>query len=109
ANPKAATSVEAAASTPPAPGQAQSAFNNFPPFAPSPMPYVNGPMILAHRIICDETGQQSYCQRAEQLAPTTPAVYQSFWMGPQFDFWYARTMLEFARRDDSADWYGIVQ
>src|SRR4029077_16072954 len=109
ANPKAATSVEAAASTPPAPGQAQSAFNNYPPFAPSPMPYVNGPMILAHRIICEETGQKSFCQRAEQLAATTIAVYRRFWMGPQFDFWYIRTMLEFARLDNNGNWYGIVQ
>ena len=73
------------------------------------MPYVNGPMILAHRIICEETGQQSYCQRAEQLAATTLQVYQRFWMGPQFDFWYVRTMLEFARLDSGGDWYGIVQ
>jgi hypothetical protein len=30
-------------------------------------------------------------------------------MGPQFDFWYARTMLEFAELDDNGNWYGIVQ
>jgi Glycosyl hydrolase family 76 len=89
--------------------EARSAFNNYPPFAPSPMPYVNGPMILAHRIICQETGQQSYCQRAEQLAAQTLVVYQRFWMGPQFDFWYVRTMLEFAQLDPAGDWYGIAQ
>jgi hypothetical protein len=32
-------------------------------------------MILAHRIICDVTGQQSYCQRAEHLAATTLAGF----------------------------------
>jgi hypothetical protein len=73
------------------------------------MPYVNGPMILAHRIICDATGKKSYCQRAEQLATTTLSVYRRFWMGPQFDFWYARTMLEFARDDNNGNWYGIAQ
>ena len=73
------------------------------------MPYVNGPMILAHRIICDETGKKSYCQRADQLAATTLEVYRRFWMGPQFDFWYLRTMLEFAKDDNNGDWYGIVQ
>jgi hypothetical protein len=109
ANPDEAAKLRAAGGATPAPGEAQSAFNNFPPFAPSPMPYVNGPMILAHRIICDETGKKSYCQRAEQLAATTISVYRRFWMGPQFDFWYVRTMLEFAQDDNSANWYGIAQ
>ena len=73
------------------------------------MPYVNGPMILAHRIICDQTGKKSYCQRAQQLANTTLTVYRRFWMGPQFDFWYVRTMLEFAQEDNNGNWYGIAQ
>ena len=30
-------------------------------------------------------------------------------MGPQFDFWYVRTMLEFAQEDNNGNWYGIVQ
>jgi len=109
ANPDEAAKLEAAGTPVPGPGEAQSAFNNYPAFAPSPMPYVNGPMILAHRIICDETGRKSFCDRAEQLAATTLRVYRRFWMGPQFDFWYSRTMLEFARLDGSGDWYGIVR
>jgi hypothetical protein len=108
-NPDEAAKLEAAGTPVGEPGQAQSAFNNYPPFAPSPMPYVNGPMILAHRIICEQTGQKSFCQRADQLAATTLAVYRRFWMGPQFDFWYIRTMLEFARLDNNGNWYGIVQ
>jgi hypothetical protein len=72
------------------------------------MPYVNGPMILAHRIICEQTGITTYCDRAEQLAARTLEVYQRFWMGPQFDFWYVRTMLEFAQEDGSGDWYSMV-
>jgi hypothetical protein len=109
ANPDEAAKLEAAGTPVPGPGEAQSAFNNYPPFAPSPMPYVNGPMILAHRIICDETGNKSYCQRADQLASITLQVYRHFWMGPQFDFWYLRSMLEFTRDDNNGDWYGIVQ
>jgi hypothetical protein len=77
---------------------------NYPPFAPSPMPYVNGPMILAHRIICETTGDQAYCARAEDLAQRAVTVYQRFWMGPQFDFWFIRTFLEFARRDKNPAW-----
>ncbi len=109
ANPDEAVKLEAAGGATPGPGEGQSASTNYPPFAPSPMPYVNGPMILAHRIICDTTGKETFCQRAEQLAATTLAVYRRFWMGPQFDFWYARTMLEFARADNGANWYGIAQ
>jgi hypothetical protein len=109
ANPDEAAKLEASGEPVPAPGEAQSAFNNYPPFAPSPMPYVNGPMILAHRIICEATGRQSFCDRAADLAARTLQVYQRFWMGPQFDFWYVRTMLEYAQMDQSGDWYGIVQ
>ena len=88
---------------------AQAAKRNYPPFASVPMPYVNGPMILAHRIICEQTGRVSFCDRAADLAARTLQVYQRFWMGPQFDFWYVRTMLEFARLDNNGDWYGIVR
>jgi Glycosyl hydrolase family 76 len=109
ANPDEAAKLEASGEAVPAPGEARSAFNNYPPFAPSPMPYVNGPMILAHRIICEQTGQKSFCDRAADLAARTLQVYQRFWMGPQFDFWYVRTMLEYAQLDNSANWYGIVQ
>jgi len=109
AHPEEAAKLEASGQEVSAPGEARSAFNNYPPFAPSPMPYVNGPMILAHRIICEETGDSAYCLRAQQLAGRTLQVYRRFWMGPQFDFWYARTMLDFARRDKSANWFGIAQ
>jgi hypothetical protein len=109
ANPDEAAKLEASGMPVPAPGEAQSAFNNYPPFAPSPMPYVNGPMILAHRIICEATGTKSFCDRAADLAARTLQVYQRFWMGPQFDFWYVRTMLEYAQMDNSSNWYGIIQ
>ena len=61
------------------------------------MPYVNGPMILAHRIICEETGRSPTASEPSSSRPRRSQVYQRFWMGPQFDFWYARTMLEFAQ------------
>jgi hypothetical protein len=109
ANPDEAAKLEAAGMPVGDSGQAQSSFNNYPAFAPSPMPYVNGPMILAHRIICDETGKKAFCQRADQLAATTLQVYRRFWMGPQFDFWYSRSMLEFGKLDNNGDWYGIIQ
>lgn len=106
-NPDEAAKLEAAGGGVAPEGGAQAA-NNYPPFAKSPMPYVNGPMILAHRIICDQTQITTYCDRAEQLAAKTIQVYQRFWMGPQFDFWYVRTMLEFAQEDGSADTYSML-
>jgi Glycosyl hydrolase family 76 len=109
ANPDEAAKLEAAGQAAPLAGDARSASSYYPGFDPLPMPYVNGPMILAHRIICEQTGWSSYCERARQLAAITLSVYDRFWMGPQFDFWYVRTMLEFARMDQSADWYGIAQ
>jgi glycosyl hydrolase family 76 len=108
-NPDEAAKLEAAGGGTAPAGEAAAAAGNYPPFDPSPMPYVNGPMILAHRIICDQTGKQYYCARARQLANTTLQVYSRFWMGPQFDFWYDRSMLEFAQLDHSENWYAIVQ
>ncbi len=109
ANPDEAAKLEAAGEPVPDSGIARTAKSFYPPFDAVPMPYVNGPMILAHRIICDETGRKSYCQRADQLATATLSRYGRFWMGPQFDFWYVRTMLEFAKLDDNGDWYAIAQ
>jgi Glycosyl hydrolase family 76 len=109
ANPDQAGKLEASGQPVPAPGEAHSALDYYPPFHALPMPYVNGPMILAHRIICDETGRISFCQRAADLAARTLRAYQRFRMGPQFDFWYVRTMLEFAQLDGSGNWYGIVR
>jgi hypothetical protein len=109
ANPEEAEKLEASGQAVAPPGEAGVAKNNYPAFASSPMPYVNGPMILAHRIICETTGEKSFCARAADLAARTVQVYQRFWMGPQFDFWYVRTMLEYAQMDNSANWYGIVQ
>jgi hypothetical protein len=109
ANPDQAAKLEASGEVAPTARGARAAKRNYPSFASVPMPYVNGPMILADRIICEQTGQASYCQRAEELAAKTIAVYSHFWMGPQYDFWYARTMLEFARRDQTADWAGILR
>jgi hypothetical protein len=109
ANPDEAAKLEAAGDSAAPPGMAQAAKRNYPPFDAVPMPYVNGPMILAHRIICEATGQKSYCERADQLAAASLLRYGRFWMGPQYDFWYVRTMLEFTRMDNNGDWYGIVQ
>jgi hypothetical protein len=109
ANPDEAAKLEAAGQSVPGAGEARTALDYYPPFHAMPMPYVNGPMILAHRIICDETGAKSFCVRADDLAARTLQVYGHFWMGPQFDFWYLRTMLEFTRLDNNGDWYGIIR
>jgi hypothetical protein len=108
-NPDEKAKLEAAGGAAARPGEAGTSLDYYPPFHALPMPYVNGPMALAHLIICEQTGRTAYCERARQLAATTLRVYHRFWMGPQFDFWYVRTMLEFARLDDGADWSGIAR
>jgi hypothetical protein len=109
ANPDEAAKLAASGQPVPAAGEARSALDYYPAFHALPMPYVNGPMILAHRIICEETGTKSFCDRATDLTARTLQVYQRFSMGPQFDFWYVRTMLEFAQLDNNGNWYGIVR
>jgi hypothetical protein len=108
ANPEQAGKLEAAGQSTPDPEEASAALDYYPPFHALPMPYVNGPMVLAHRIICEETGNQSFCARARQLAEITVQVYGRFFMGPQFDFWYVRTMLEYAQHDPDEAWYAIA-
>ena len=110
ANPDEAAKLEAAGSPTPAPGEAQSAFNNYPPFAPSPMPYVNGPMILAHRIICEETGKKSFCQRADQLAADHRRGIPALLDGAAVRLLvHPRRCSSSPRLDNNGDWYGIVQ
>jgi Glycosyl hydrolase family 76 len=75
----------------------------------SPVSYVQGPMIEAHRVLCDVTGEANRCARAQQLANE---AYRSFGqqlnMGPQFDTVYLRSMLELYARDHDRRWYDLA-
>jgi hypothetical protein len=75
----------------------------------SAVTYVEGPLIEAHRVLCDATGDASRCKRAEELAD---AAYQQFGreldMGPQFDTIYLRSMLQLYARDHDRRWYDLA-
>ena len=75
----------------------------------SPVSYVEGPMIEAHRVLCDATGDNAHCQRAAQLAD---AAYDWFGQdvnhGPQFDTIYLRSMLYLYTRDHDRRWYDLA-
>jgi hypothetical protein len=75
----------------------------------SPVSYVEGPMIEAHQVLCDATGNSAYCQRAEQLAD---AAYNWFGpdldQGPQFDTIHLRSMLYLYSRDQDRRWYDLA-
>jgi hypothetical protein len=76
---------------------------------PTPMPYVEGPMIYAHRVLCDATGDQSLCQRAAFLAGRASQRFQELSMGPQFDAIYLRTMLAYGRAAHDGRWRQLAQ
>jgi hypothetical protein len=74
----------------------------------APMPYVEGPMIVAHQTLCQATGMQSYCVRADQLAASAHGAFgEQFGMGPQFDAVYVHWMLHYYAHGGSPAWYGV--
>src|SRR3954453_7193947 len=73
-----------------------------------PMPYVEGPMIAAHQTLCETTGMQAYCLRAQQLAANAYGLFgASFGMGPQFDAVYVHWMLDYYAHGGDRAWYGV--
>jgi len=74
----------------------------------TPTPYVEGPLVEAHQVLC-EMGQQASCVRARELAD---ACWQRFSerlnMGPQFDTIYLHWMLVYASQTGDARWRGLA-
>jgi uncharacterized protein YyaL (SSP411 family) len=75
----------------------------------TPMPYVQGPMFAAFALICASTGDQSYCDRAEQLATRSTKRFPRLSMGPQYDAIYVRCLLELYRMHHNPRWYEIAE
>jgi hypothetical protein len=75
---------------------------------PTPTPYVEGPLVEAHQLLC-EAGQQAACARAQQLAH---ACWQRFEarlsMGPQFDTIYLHWMLVYAAQTGDGRWPALA-
>jgi uncharacterized protein YyaL (SSP411 family) len=72
------------------------------------MPYVQGPMFAAFALLCESTGDRSYCDEAEELADRSAKRFPELTMGPQYDAIYIRCLLELYRHDRNPRWYRIA-
>ncbi len=73
-----------------------------------PMPYVQGPMIMAHQTLCRATGVDAYCLRARALAASALAWFgKDLDMGPQYDAVYVHWMLEYYAHGGGSTWYDV--
>lgn len=75
---------------------------------PTPTPYVEGPLVEAHQVLC-EAGESAACARARALAG---AAWQRFQdrlnMGPQFDTIYLHWMLIYASQAHDDRWTALA-
>ena len=76
---------------------------------PTPMPYVEGPMIEAHRTLCEATGERSECARAATLANRAFERFANLGMGPQYDTIYLREMLAYGRATGDRRWRALAE
>jgi hypothetical protein len=77
---------------------------------PTPMGYVEGPMLGAHDILCRRAHDARACTRAEALAQ---ASLRRFGVdanhGPRYDTIYMRWLLELYRHDHDPRWYSLAR
>ena len=71
--------------------------------------YVEGMMIGADLVLCDATGQASYCAKAEQLGQASVAEFPAAldW-SPTADGIYLRFLLDLYQHDGNKVWYQAV-
>ncbi len=55
--------------------------SSLPSFDPTPLPYVQGPMIIANQTLCEVTDVHGYCSRAEMLARDAARRFPELRMG----------------------------
>ena len=76
---------------------------------PTPTPYVEGPLVEAHQLLC-ELGQQSACPRAKQLAQDAWRRFEErINMGPQFDTIYLHWMLVYCTQTGDPRWGALAE
>jgi hypothetical protein len=76
---------------------------------PTPMPYVQSPVIVASGILCNVDGSGPDCERAAQLTRASKAWFPpEADMGPQFDAVYLRWLLEASARWGDRELYAIA-
>jgi len=73
------------------------------------MDYVEGMMIGAHAVLCRALKDQSYCQKAEQLAEASQAAFPpTYQWAPETDAIYLRWLLELYAVDRDVRWYQVA-
>ena len=87
----------------------QATTSSLPSFDPTPLPYVQGPMIIANQTLCEATGVHGFCSRAEMLARDAARSFPELRMGPQYDNVYLHDMLELYAMDGNQQWYRIAK
>jgi hypothetical protein len=74
----------------------------------TPTPYVEGPLVEAHQILC-QAGQQAACARARELAKACWDRFEArLEMGPQFDAIYLHWMLVYAAQTGDSRWPALA-
>jgi len=75
----------------------------------TPTPYIEGPLVEAHQILC-ETGTQAACGRARELADASWQRFQDrLNMGPQFDTIYLHWMLVYSMQTGDERWPALAR
>ncbi|MCW2970842.1 MAG: putative hydrolase [Solirubrobacterales bacterium] len=75
---------------------------------PTPTPYVEGPLVEAHQILC-QTGQQAACARARELADASWKRFEArLEMGPQYDTIYLHWMLAYSSQTGDNRWPALA-
>jgi hypothetical protein len=75
---------------------------------PTPTPYVEGPLVEAHQILC-QTGQPAACARAQELANACWKRFEArLQMGPQYDAIYLHWMLVYASQTGDNRWPALA-
>jgi hypothetical protein len=76
---------------------------------PTPTPYVEGPLVEAHQVLC-EAGQQSACARARELADAAWERFEArLEMGPQYDTIYLHWMLAYSSQTGDGRWPALAR
>ena len=78
-------------------------------FDQTAMPYVQGPLIEAHQLLCKATGNQSFCADAAALADRVAERFLVLSMGPQYDCIYLRSMLAYGRFSGDGRWRAFAE
>jgi hypothetical protein len=75
---------------------------------PTPTPYVEGPLVEAHQILC-QSGQQASCARARELANACWKRFEArLQMGPQYDTIYLHWMLVYSSQTGDSRWPALA-